>query len=107
MPKVRPTTDVVTTGAHEGCLVRGRWMRADGTPAANQTVRFEPKRGGIWQGQAIGRDPFTVQTDADGRFALALVPSSVVGQYTVRISKAIWVIEVPETTDAEFWEIVM
>ena len=108
MPKVRGTRSVVDPPVEPaGCVVRGLWRQADGTPVAGQAVLFEPQRGGMWRGQVIGRAAFPVQTDAAGRFAVTLAPSVAVGLYTVRMGKLRMTVDVPDAAEAELSQIVL
>jgi len=90
-----------------GCQVTGVFYRADGRPLAGQRVRFLPTRGGIWQGRVIGRASVEVITDAQGRLAVELAPSSVVGRYEVTVDEARYAVDVPDRPAALFEEIAL
>lgn len=94
MPKIQ------TTDATKGCTVRGEWRQANGAPVVNGELTFAPQHGGLWQGRVISERYIAAATDKDGRFAVTLVPSSVVGPYTVTMGGQQFVIDVPDSSAA-------
>lgn len=103
MAKVRAQAQ----GETVGCVVSGVWTLADGSPVAGQDVRFEPKKGGMWRGRVIGRDAITATTEADGRFSVALAPSTAIGRYTVKMGRLTFTADVPDAEKAELDTIVL
>lgn len=78
---------------------------ANGQPLVGR-LYIEPEHGGVWRGVAYSPQKIVVQTDAWGRWAVVLPPSSAVGLYTVKIGRHRFSIKVPEASAANFAELL-
>lgn len=86
----------------QGCIVVGRWLTSDGVAVAGGSITVTPRRGGTWRGMVISEKPITVKTGPGGHFRVALVPSSVVGDYRFQIGTLVFSVTVPDSGEVDF-----
>ncbi len=89
------------------CKVRGTLKGPDDKPLSG-VIRFLANRRGQTIGNALMLPaPVTVTLDAAGAFAVQLVPSSQVGEYTLRTPAGSFVVNVPDAPAARLNEIIV
>lgn len=83
------------------CLVRGKWLLADGKPDT-RLFTIKPEHGGLNGGAWWSGAEILVQPTADGSWSASLLPSSVLGTYTVVRRGQQFKLIVPERAGVEF-----
>ena len=91
-------------GNHVGCNVMGIALDAGGGAAGE--VKLTPSRAGVYRGRAYSAEPVRVKVEQDGGWSAVLVPSSVVGPYTVKVAGQSFTIEVPDAGKAKFEDLI-
>ena len=89
------------TAVHQGCLVRGVTLTANGTPYRGE-ITFYPERAGIYRGVSYTKRHFTVTPDEVGSWEVRVPPSAVLGVYTVRFAGMTYTLDVPDKPAVQF-----
>lgn len=92
------------SGEHYGCLVSGRVMNAAGGPTIDYLI-LTPEHGAFVNGVWYPAQSARITVEPDGRWLAVLLPSSVVGTYTVRIARDHFDMQVPDAAEAQFKDI--
>ncbi len=89
------------------CTVRGVLKGPDGQPVRG-SVRFLANRTAQTIGNALMLPTaVTAQLDATGAFTVQLLPSSQVGEYTLRTPAGSFIVRVPDTPAARLNDILV
>ena len=91
---------------HNGCKVRGKYVKADGTRAEGAGT-ITPERAGIYKGTIYDDKPISVKPNVSGDFEVVLPPSSVLGKYHLNIAGQTFVLIVPDNrSEASLSELI-
>lgn len=88
------------------CRVSGRLVGPDGTPLASHAT-VQASRRGMWNGAMVMNGVIRVSIDqTTGKFAVELIPSEVVGTYTLRVDRERFTFDVPRVPAADFADLL-
>lgn len=87
--------------SHLGCLVRGLWMKPNGSPATGE-VSIVPSHSGFYNGVYYQAVPIGAPVSSTGEFVVCLPPSSILGPYKFDLGGVVFTIDVPDQAEADF-----